>query len=116
MQTNIKLVEFGKDLKIQVKKIKLQGEHLSSKQMQSLCNKLSIAATPYYEQNSQYMLVKHKDNLIKDEIKIDEWTIKLIPTNDNLELCYRNKEDRNAIKFIKEVYCIKFREQKNFGH
>ena len=82
MQTNIKLVKFGKDLRLQVKKIKLEGEPLKVEQMQSVCNKLPIAATPYYENNKQYVLVEHKAQLTKKEINIDEWVITLVDTNE----------------------------------
>lgn len=100
MQTNIKLVKFGKDLRLQVKKIKLEGEPLKVEQMQSVCNKLPIAATPYYENNKQYVLVEHKAQLTKKEINIDEWVITLVDTNEVLTLSYHNKEDRNAIAEI----------------
>ena len=100
MQTNIKRVQFGTDLKLKVKKIRLEGEQLKPKQMQSLCNKLVNAATPLYDQNNQYILIEYNDKLTKNEVKIDEWTIKLILVNDSIELCYQNKEDRNAIAEI----------------
>jgi hypothetical protein len=100
MQTDIKLVKFGKNLRLQVKKVRLEGEKLTPKQLQSLCNKLPIAATPYHEQNNQYILIECKVNLTRNEVKIDEWTIKLVPTNESFELSYQNKDDRNTISEI----------------
>lgn len=76
--------------------------------MQSVCNKAAIAATPYYEQDGQFILIEHRDNLIKNEIKIDEWTIKLTVTNDIIDLYYQKKEDRNAIS---EIYKRNFLNQ-----
>jgi hypothetical protein len=101
MQTNIKLVELGKDLTLQVKKIKLEGEPLTPKQIQNACTKLKVAGTPYYDnQRNQFILIESKATLAKNEIAIDEWVIKLVPTDEEITLSYINKEDRKAIAEI----------------
>ncbi len=113
MQTNIKRVELGKDLRLIVKKIKLEGTKLNAEQLQKLCNKLHTPATPYHEQSIQYVLVEKHSNFTKSEIAIDEWVVKLVDTSELMTLEYTNKEDRNSIAEIYKKSFIKQIERSN---
>ncbi len=101
-ETNIKIIEFGPNLKLFANRITLEGNELTSKQLQSACSKIglyyNIAATPnIIEKGKQQILVYQYDKVPDRSITLDRWTVTPKTDNTRLILDYTIEEHRQLI-------------------
>ncbi len=102
IETNIKIVEFGPDLKLFAKRITLKGNELNPKQIQAVCGQIgrryNIAATPNsIEKGKQQVLIYQYDNVPAKSITIDNWTVTPLTDDTRLVLSFSIKEHQQLI-------------------
>ncbi|WP_454801417.1 hypothetical protein [Mucilaginibacter phyllosphaerae] len=97
METNIKLVTSGMELKIRVCEYQLIGQSLSKQEAQRLCAILSrenIPSVPYLKDGKwNTILALANSNIPRKSFTVDDWIIKIEPTNQEMTLSL-NKQFR----------------------
>ncbi|MCG8532205.1 MAG: hypothetical protein MI749_16290, partial [Desulfovibrionales bacterium] len=101
-ELNVKIVEFETDLKLFTKRIRLYGNELSAKQIQSVCSQIArkykIAAIPYnLATNEQELLIYQYDNLPNQALTIDNWSVTVKSDNSRFILDFHNVSHRQLI-------------------
>ncbi len=106
IETNIKIIKPGPNLRLKVQVIQLDGHKLSKKQVESLCNKLSyrhsIAAIPFYHDNEWQVIVRKQANFSSIQIKEENWAI--IVDLENAFFHTLNYQDKNHQELLAEFF------------
>lgn len=104
METNIRLVRSGIDLKVKVRRYKLVGRSLTKQEVQRLCAILSrenIPAVPFLK-NKEWnsILTVSRFHIPRKSFVVDDWVIKIEPTD--LEFTLSLNED--GTQMIADLY------------
>ncbi|MBN2572568.1 MAG: hypothetical protein JXA68_10605 [Ignavibacteriales bacterium] len=123
METNIRIVEPGIYLTIEINKIKLVGNSLSSEQINSICSKLGnyygISAVPFIENKLQYVVINTAVDIPSFNIDVqaynsnEKWEIGF-KKSDSLTYSFRNIEDRQIIADLYRKQLLLNIAHKNF--
>ncbi len=119
-ETNIKVIEFGERLKLFTKRITLQGNDLSPKQIQSICSQIGhrygVAATPNkIEKDCQEVLVHENSFIPSHSIAIDNWVVSPVTKTDRFILDFSLAEHQQLIADLyRRSLIIELNRNQNF--
>lgn len=119
METNIRLLAYGKDLKVFARLYELVGEKLSSKQIQGVCSQIGkrfgVAATPYTLNRKQEVVICSSYFIQESSINVDEWVIQLKQVQKTITLAFEQVEHQQIIADLyKRAFIIAIRKQSEF--
>jgi len=119
-ETNIKFIEFGPMLTLYTKRITLEGNELTPKQIQSICRQIGfhykVAATPNTLDRSQnQILIFQYDSVPPHSLMVDNWTVTPISDNNRLVLDFSLEPHRQLMADLyKRRLQIKLEQDKDF--
>lgn len=119
METNIKLVGFGKDLFLQTKVYSVDVPNISNEQLQKVCSHISstgIAAVPHRSGGKEFIITDNISSISNDRaINIDDWVVKLNLQTKDKKLNLSNPEHRQImLDLYKRALIIQVQKQGNF--
>lgn len=111
METNIRIVNYGNNLFLSVRKVSISKTDLTSDELHTICTLLKnrkIAATPYAENDQYFLLIQSHDVFKSLQIELEnsknkgtKFTVLLNSLSDVIKLEIKNPAQR---KLIEELY------------
>lgn len=105
METSIKIVEGGNNLVLKVKKVLLEGETLSSSQIQTVCSEIGkrykIPAVPFAKNGKQEILIPAFRDIPLQTIPVNDW---LITPSSKIEILTLEYKANASKQLIADLY------------